>query len=236
MQTVRFDYRDHDEVFEAFLATEAPTERRPPVLVAHAWAGQDDFARGKAEALAQLGFVGVAIDMYGRGKRGTTPQENAALMRPFVDDRRLLRRRIQSAVHAVTARSECDGGRVGAIGFCFGGMCVLDLARSAMPTVRAVVSFHGLLVPNDIDPPNRITAKVLIAHGFDDPMAPPAQLVELGRELTAAGADWQAHIHGHAMHAFTNPMANMPQNGLRYDATADHRSWTAMTTFLREAL
>jgi len=231
-----FDYFDGDRRCRGYLATETPSERRPVVLVAHAWGGQDDFARGKAEALAQLGWVGIAIDMYGDGARGANPTENAALMKPLIDDRRLLRGRIHAAVHAAAQRPECDGDRIGAIGFCFGGLCVLDLARSAVPSVRGVVSFHGLLSPPEIGAQERIATKVLIMHGHEDPMAPPDALLAIAGELTDAGADWQAHVHGHAMHAFTNPMANAPESGLKHDPAADRRSWSAMRAFLQECL
>lgn len=231
---MHFTYHDGPVALDGYLVTDAPLERRPVVLVAHAWAGQDDFARGKAEALAQLGYVGLAIDMYGEGRRGANPAENAALMQPFMDDRRLLRRRIHAAVHAAAQRPECDGERIAAIGFCFGGLCALDLARSALPGVRGVVSFHGLLSPPAVGEQERMWAKVLVVHGHEDPMAPPDHVLALATELTEAEADWQVHIHGHAMHAFTNPMANAPESGLRHDPAADRRSWTAMAAFLQE--
>ncbi len=129
-----------------------------------------------------------------------------------------------------------DADRIGAIGFCFGGLCVLDLARSAEPAVRGVVSFHGLLHPAGLEPRKPVTAKVLILHGYDDPMAKPDQMLAVAQEFTEAGADWQIHAYGHTKHAFTNPKANDPQGGKQYNAASDRRSWKTMQDFLAEAL
>jgi dienelactone hydrolase len=126
-----------------------------------------------------------------------------------------------------------DEKRIAAIGFCFGGLCVLDLARSGAD-VNGVVSFHGLLGPPGNTDGNRITAKVLVTHGWDDPLAPQEVLVKLGHELTDAGADWQIHAYGNAMHAFTNPAANNPDFGIVYQADADRRSRESMRAFLDE--
>jgi dienelactone hydrolase len=130
---------------------------------------------------------------------------------------------------------EVDPRRIAAMGFCFGGLCVLDLARSGAD-LRGVVSFHGLLTPPEPHPQYTILAKVLVLHGFDDPMAPPEQVVALGLELTEAGADWQIHAYGNTLHAFTNPRANDPGFGTVYNETADRRSWRSLREFLAEVL
>lgn len=237
MHTEILDYRDGDVVCEGFLAApEAAGARRPVVLVAHAWAGQDDFARERAQMLARLGYVGFAIDMYGKGRRGSSPAENSALMQPFVQDRRLLRRRIQAAVAAASGHPLVDGSRVAAIGFCFGGMCALDLARSALPSVRGVVSFHGLLGAPSIGDQPSMTAKVLVLHPYDDPMATPDNVRVLATELTQAKADWQIHMYGHTLHAFTNPQADDRANGMKYDERIARRAFASMEGFLAEAL
>lgn len=237
MHTETIEYRDGDVVCEGFLAApDASGAKRPVVLVAHPWAGQDDFARDRARMLADLGHVGFALDMYGKGRRGSSPAENSALMQPFVQDRRLLRRRILAAVAAASAHRLVDASRVAAIGFCFGGMCALDLARSAHPTVRGVVSFHGLLGAPGIGAQAPITAKVLVLHPYDDPMATPDHVSALAQELTHAKADWQVHMYGHTLHAFTNPMANDPASGMRYDERIARRAFASMEDFLEEAV
>lgn len=230
-----FEYVHEGTVLEAFVCAPADAARRPAVLVAHAWAGRSGFENDKARALAALGYVGIAIDMYGKGVLGGSPEENGALMTPFLDNRPLLQSRLQAALAAARLDPAVDPQRVAAIGFCFGGLCVLDLARSGAD-VRGVVSFHGLLgKPGNTDG-RQIAGKVLVLHGHDDPMVPVSDVVALETELTAAGADWQIHTYGNTLHAFTNPQANDPEFGVRYDANADRRSWRAMTDFLEEVL
>jgi dienelactone hydrolase len=209
---------------------------RPGVLIAHAWGGRGELEAAVALRLAELGYAGFALDLFGRGVRGGSRDENAKLIRPFLEDRALLMARMQRAVETARAEPEVDAGRIAAIGYCFGGLCVLDLARSGAD-VRGVVSFHGLFKP----PPKalragRIGAKVLALHGNDDPMVPVEDVVALEAELTEAGADWQIHVYGGCMHAFTNPNANDPDFGTVYDADADRRSWTTMKAFLAEVL
>ena len=221
-------------VCEALLAwNNDAASARPGVLVSHAWGGRGDFEDGKARKLAELGYVGFAIDVYGKGKRGQSPEENAALMQPLLEDRPALQRRLLAAVETLRQQPEVDGDKIGAIGFCFGGLCVLDLARSGAD-IAGVVSFHGLFNAPGNTVGNTIRAKVLALHGWDDPMATPEQAVALAEELTSMGADWQLHGYGNTMHAFTNPEANAPGSGTVYSPVADARSWNAMTNFLSE--
>ena len=227
-------YLDNGVVLEAFFAfDDAFSDRRPAVLINHAWGGRDAFVTGKAEQLAELGYVGFALDMYGKGILGSTPDENAALMQPFMDDRALLQQRITAALAAVKLLPWGDETRIAAIGFCFGGLCVLDLARTGV-AIKGVVSFHGLLGAPDNLKGQPIKAKVLAMHGHDDPMVPVEQVVAFEQEMTEAGADWQFLTFGHTMHAFTNPVANNPGFGTVYQADADRRSWLAMKNFLAE--
>lgn len=227
-------YRDGDVQLEAFFAfDDALPGRRPAVLINHTWAGRDEFVAEKARKLAELGYVGFAVDMYGKGILGSGPEENARLMQPLMEDRAVLQKRMQAALHAVKSLPWVDDGKIAAIGFCFGGLCVLDLARTGAD-IKGVVSFHGLLgAPGNIQG-NAIKAKVLALHGHDDPMVPPEQVLAFEREMTAAGADWQLHAYGHTMHAFTNPVANNPDFGTVYQVDADRRSWQAMQNFLAE--
>lgn len=231
------DYTDGDVTCEAFVAMDrGRSGKKPAVLISHSWTGQSDIERGKAEKMAELGYIGIAIDIYGKGRRGNNPEENARLMQPFLDDRAMLRRRLLAALTAAKAMPEVDPDRIAAIGFCFGGLCVLDLARSTAPGVKGVVSFHGLFHPPALGPQDPISAKILVCHGFDDPMATPEQGVELGRELTAAKADWQMINYGNTAHAFTNPHVDMPESGIKYQPSADRRSWALMKDFLSEVL
>ena len=236
MHTEYLDYSDgENNTFEAFVAYEdSKSGKRPCVLISHAWGGQSEGERNKAKALAELGYIGFALDVYGKGKRGSSMDENAKLMQPFMDDRALLLKRLLAAVDEAEKHPQVDKDRIAAIGFCFGGLCVLDLARSADPRVKGVVSFHGLFSKSTVKNDKPITAKVLIEHGYDDPMATPENMVEIAAELTERKADWQIHAYGNTVHAFTNPEANMPENGIVYNADADRRSWTAMKNFFEE--
>jgi dienelactone hydrolase len=236
LRTRTIEYHHNGVLLEAVLAWDDSTlAPRPAVMVAHAWAGRDEFAVNKACALADLGYVGFALDLYGKGVVGSGPEENAKLMGPFMDDRALLQGRMIAALETVRQQPEVDAGRVAAIGFCFGGLCVLDLARSGA-NLNGVVSFHGLFTPPGNASAKNIVAKVLVLHGFDDPMAPPEQMLQLANALTQAGADWQIHAYGGTVHAFTNPKANDPNFGTVYQQAADRRSWQSMGNFLEEVL
>ncbi|MDD5272931.1 MAG: dienelactone hydrolase family protein [Methylovulum sp.] len=228
------NYLDGDVVLEGFFAFDDSLQgRRPAVLISHTWAGRDGFVKGKAEQLAGLGYLGFALDMYGGGVVGASPEENERLMQPFIADRAMLQRRISAALAAVRLLPWVDDSNIAAIGFCFGGLCVLDLARSGAD-IKGVVSFHGLLgAPDTLEKPP-ITAKVLALHGHDDPLAPVAQVNAFEQEMTEAGADWQVHAYGHTVHAFTNPASNNPAFGMVYQPTAERRSWQSMKNFLTE--
>jgi len=230
------NYLDGETVLEAFFAVDTAIEgKRPAVLIAHMWGGRDDFVAEKAKQLAALGYVGFALDMYGKGVLGTNAEQNAALMQPFMDNRKILQQRITAALQALRLLPWVDGSKLAAIGFCFGGLCVLDLARSGAD-ILGVVSFHGLLdAPTTLE--NKpIKAKILALHGHEDPLATIPQVHAFQQEMTTAEVDWQMHIYGHTVHAFTNPRANDPalQDTYRYDPIADQRSWCAMQNFLQE--
>lgn len=234
IETRLVEYVDGDAVLEGLLAWDNEKAwPRPGVMVAHAWAGRGELEDKKAIALAELGYTGFALNLYGKGVRGATTEENAALMQPFLDDRTLLQRRMALSLDTMREQSEVDENKVAAIGFCFGGLCVLDLARTG-EDLAGVVSFHGLFGSPGNTAGNTIKAKVLALHGWDDPMSQPDQVLDLTRELTGQGADWQLHAYGNTMHAFTNPEANDPGFGTVYNPTADSRSWTAMKNFLAE--
>ncbi len=234
IQTKTINYQDGDVDLQGYLAWDDAVEgARPGVMISHAWAGRSDVENGKAEDLAKLGYVGFALDNFGKGVLGTSVEENSALIQPFLDDRAMLQNRLQISLDVMIKLDEVDPGRVAAIGFCFGGLCVLDLARTGAD-VNGVVSFHGLFGSPGNTTDNKIKAKILVLHGWDDPMATPDQVVTLAEELSGMGADWQIHCYGNTMHAFTNPDADDPDFGTVYQPDADRRSWNAMQNFLSE--
>ena len=206
----------------------------PTVIVCHAWAGCDAFAVRSAERLAELGYAGFAADLYGEGRVGTSKEENAALMQPLLEDRGLLRDRLVTIYESLRSLVQVDAEKIAAIGYCFGGLCALDLARSGSPLL-GFVSFHGLLAAPEGLPTEKISAKVLLLHGNLDPMVPTEQVLAVQKEMTTeAGADWQMHMYGQTMHAFTNPQANDPDFGTVYSESADKRSWQSLVHFLEE--
>ena len=234
IQTQTVEYKDGDVLLEGYLAwDDTNSDRRPGVLIAHAWAGRSEFEEGKAESLAELGYVGFALDLYGKGMRGSNAEENTALMQPLLDDRETLQRRMTLALEQIRKQEIVDASRVAAMGFCFGGLSVLDLARTGAE-LSGVASFHGLFNAPGNTANNRINASVLVMHGWDDPMAKPDQVLALAEELTVMGADWQIHGYGNTMHAFTNPAANDPEFGTVYNERADRRSWQSLQLFLAE--
>jgi dienelactone hydrolase len=207
----------------------------PTVLVLHGWEGRSEGQDKVCRMLADLGYAAFAVDLYGKGRTGSTPEECQALMTPLIGDRAKLRRRLLDTVETVGGRTEVDATRMAAIGFCFGGLCALDLARAGAP-LKGVVSFHGLFTPPGLPTVTPIAPKVIAFHGWDDPMAKPDDVVALGRELTEAGADWQLHAFGGTMHAFMVEGANLPDMGILYNARSAGRAWEGMGRFLADAL
>ena len=230
------EYRDGNTLLEGYLALPAQNAaKKPAVIVVHDWSGKNEFACQKANKLAELGYIGFALDMYGKGKLGSTKDEKLALMQPLMADRNKLQQRIIAAFDTVRNLPGINGSKVAAIGFCFGGLCALDLARSGADVV-GVVSFHGLLGAPEHATQHKIKSKILALHGYDDPMVTHDQVIAFGDEMTKAGADWQLHMYGNTMHAFTNPEANDPGFGTVYNKSADLRSWQAMKDFFKEIL
>jgi dienelactone hydrolase len=234
MQPSQSIYHHDNQELHAYIAYPKNRDKPcPAVLVAHDWTGLSDFSCQKADMLAELGYIGFALDMFGNGKTGNTNDEKMALISPLMEDRHFLGERIQAAFDALVAQPMVDSNKIAAIGFCFGGLCVLDLARRGTP-VQGVVSFHGLLNKPNFKRTNPIHAKILALHGYDDPMVKPEEVNVFCEEMTEAGVDWQVHQYGRTMHAFTNPKANDPSFGTVYDAVAERRSFQAMRDFFRE--
>jgi len=237
IQTRAIDYSHDGTALEGLLVHDDQHRgARPTVLVAHQWDGRSAFVEERAHALAKAGYTAFALDMYGKGVRGSSTEENLKLMTPLMENRARLAARMQAGLATARAQKDAvDTDRVAAIGYCFGGLCVLDLARSGA-SVRGVASFHGLLKSNGLTNEKPLTAKVMALHGADDPMAPIDDVAAFKDEMTAAGADWQLHMYGHAKHAFAVPGADNAQLGLKHNASAERRSWKSMLDFLAEVL
>jgi len=210
----------------------AHSKQGPVVILGHAWGGQDDFIFAKAQQFNEIGLHAYAWDLYGDRRHGKNKEENSSLMGRFMEDRKFLRQRLLSILDDVKQFSEVDKNKVAAIGFCFGGLCVLDLARAGAD-ICGVVSFHGLLGRPQISE-EKVKAKVLALHGYDDPMATPPHLNEFCDEMTALKVDWQVHVFGNTMHAFTNPEAHDASFGTVYNQISDQRSWKLANNFLTE--
>lgn len=228
------DYEIDGSVFEASVAANGNhSSKKPAVLIAHAWAGRTDYEVHFAKKVAELGYIGIAIDLYGKGITGTTTEECQGLMTPFVENRAKLQRQLAKNLEFIKTLPNVDPQQIAAMGFCFGGLCVLDMARAGLD-VRGAASLHGLLGAPGNTGGNTISAKVIALHGYDDPMAPPDDVTTFGEEMTNAKADWQLHAYGGVMHAFTNPKANDPSFGTVFDQTANDRAWTSVINFLSE--
>ena len=227
------EYKDGKTTCVGFLAwDESVASARPCVLINHAWGGRDDFADGKAVEMAAMGYVGFALDNYGGGATPDTTEDKQAMMSPLVDDRKMLLKRLKAGYAAASALPEVDESHMAAMGFCFGGLCTLDMARGGME-LMAAVSFHGLLGGHTL--PNKKTgASVLIAHGWDDPLAPPSDVEAVMDELSKAGADVQLLAFSNTMHAFTVPDADAPKDGLQYNKTNARRAWMQALELLDE--
>ena len=234
IRTRLIEYRDGDIVFEGMLAwDDAVDGPRPGVLVAHTIRGRSQFEEGRARALAEQGLAGFAIDVYGKEAVGSDIEECREMMDALRADRPMLQRRLLCALQAMRDQAEVEAAQVAAIGYCFGGLCVLDIARTGEP-LAGVVSFHGLFDPPGNTSGNRVYARILALHGWDDPLATPEQAVALGEELSSMGADWQLHCYGNVRHAFTNPAADASTGVTVYNEAADRRSWAAAQYFLSE--
>ena len=227
------EYTVDGKTYEGYYLRPKGKDVAPVVVIAHAWGGLGENEREKAERVVGLGYAAFAMDVYGKGKRGTTVKENQALMTPLVEDRAELQKRLAGGLAAAKQQTGVDPRKAAAIGFCFGGLAVLDMAR-ANHDVLGVASFHGLFRPAENIPSPKITAKVMMEHGWQDPMAKPEDVMAITQELEAAGADWQLHAHGNSMHSFTTLGADNKEMGTVYNADADRRSFENLDSFLAE--
>lgn len=232
-QTV--EYKEGDAMLEGYLVyDDASSSKRPGVLVVHEWWGLNDFIKGRADQLAQLGYVAFAADIYGKEKRAKDAKEAGQLAGIYWKDRKLLRARANAGLDILMKHKFTDTSRVAAIGYCFGGTTVLELARSGA-SIAGVVSFHGALDTPDVNDAKSIRTKVLVQTGADDPNVPPSQVLAFVDEMRKARVDWYLIMYGGVVHSFTNPAAgNDPSKGAAYNEQADRRSWQAMKDFFAE--
>ncbi len=234
MKTSLITYQDHNTTLEGF-SVHSGEEMRPLVILCHAWNGRDEFICDKAREIAEWGYASFALDMYGKGILGKTKEENALLKKPFMEDRSLLQKRVVKGFEVASRLSYVDAKRVAVLGFGFGGVCALDLARSGVD-LKGAISIYGhfdsppalLLKP--------IRAKILILHGYNDPVASQQTLEGFEKEMDQGQVDWQAHVYGGTMHAFAAPGANDPQAGVLYNPLAAKRAWVSIRNFLAETL
>ena len=223
---------DGDQL-ESVLVSRRDDQRRPGVVLFPTVAGVSELELGFARDLVHLGYSAFVADLYGRQFRGAERPVLKQQMDRLRADRAGLRRRLLAVLDSARGQDAVESDSVAVAGYCFGGMCALDVARSGAD-IAAAVAFHGLFDPPGL-PPEPIKGKVVAFHGWDDPMVPPDKVVALATELTAAGADWQIHAYGHTAHGFTNPNADATGiPGVHYNATAAERSWTAFVNFLEE--
>jgi dienelactone hydrolase len=231
MNSLAVEHRFESEIFRSeWVATQG--KPRATIIVFPTVAGISELETGFAATLAAKGFNLFLADLYGAEFRDASREVGAQQMRRVAADRAGLRERLLAVLDVVRGRDDLGQGIV-AIGFCFGGLCALDLARSGAD-IAAAASFHGLFDPPGL-PPQPITAKLAAFHGWDDPMVPPAKVVALARELTEAGCDWQIHAFGNTVHGFTNRNAGKIGNpAVRFSDEASRRSWHALDGLLGE--
>jgi dienelactone hydrolase len=235
IKTELIDYRDGDVVLQGYLAyDDAQTGSRPGILIVHQWMGLTDYEKMRARQLAELGYVAFAADIYGKNVSPQNMEEAAEQAGKYRSNRQLLRERAAAGLNWLRQHELTDSTRVAAIGYCFGGGTVLELARSGAH-VNGVVSFHGNLDTPDPEDARQIIGKVLVCHGAEDPHVTIENVDAFQREMDDAGVDWYMISYGGAVHGFTQPGAgDDPSRGVAYNAAADRRSWRAMRNFFDE--
>lgn len=232
------EYRSGDTVLKGYLAENSATKgKRPAVLVVHEWWGHNEYARKRARMLAELGYVALAVDMFGDGKTAQHPDDAGKFAGEVMKNKAVGEARFNAALDYMKQLPEVDPGRIAAIGYCFGGGVVLHMARQGAD-LKGVASFHGSLATDSPAQPGSVKAKVLVFNGEADKMIPPEQVTAFKEEMTKAGASFRYVGYPGVMHSFTNPDAdsyakkfNLP---LAYDKKADQNSWSETKKFLKE--
>ncbi len=234
LKTKTVEYKQGDVILEGYLAyNDAFKGKRPGILVVHEWMGIDGYAKRRTEMLAQLGYIAFAADIYGKGIRPQTIAEAAAIAGKFREDRALLKARVCAGREALKSQPNVDASKMAAIGYCFGGTAVLELARSGAD-VKGVVSFHGGLSSPAPQEAKNMKARVLVLHGAADPFVGAGEVAAFEEEMTGAKAKYRLIKYPEAVHGFTNPdNKNIPPGAL-YNEAADKASWVEMQKFFKE--
>jgi dienelactone hydrolase len=235
VKTREVDYKQNGTTLKGLIAwDDAQTGKRPGVLVVHEWWGLNEHARNAARRLAEAGYVALAVDMYGDGKVTTHQHDAEALMSAVMKDPAVEAARFNAALAQLKQDPHVDPEKIAAIGYCFGGAVVLDMARAGAD-LDVVVSFHGLLSTKTPAQKGKVKARILVLTGDADPFNPPEQVEAFKKEMQAAGANFQVISYPGARHGFTNPdAAKYGMAALAYDATADKQSWAEMLKLLKQ--
>lgn len=231
------NYNDDSAVLNGFVAYDSSvTDKRPVVLVVHEWWGLNDYAKGRVKQLVELGYLAMAVDMYGNGKMGNNPEEAGKLATPFYQNTALAKSRFDAALEKIKTFPQADTTKIAAIGYCFGGAMVLNVARLG-EQLNGVVSFHGNLVGVPADK-NLLKANVLVCHGADDQFVKPEEVTAFKKQMDSIGANYTFKQYAGATHAFTNPgataMGEKFKIPIAYNATADSTSWNDMKDFFEK--
>jgi len=239
INTEHVTYTDKDGFTMIGYMAHNPTFSTPQktIVIVHHIHGLDEYTKSRTEQLARAGFVAFAVDVYGNGGTGKTREENQALAKPVRENRALFQQRLNAGLAAIRSKNFVDSNKIAAIGYCFGGMGVLDMARANVD-IRGVVSFHGGLTPMPAEiaaqyPSDPIKPKVLVLTGYNDPSIGPEMVTAFEKEMDDRKADWEMNSYGDTVHSFTVPSSNNPGRAM-YSARADKRSWAAMLRFFDE--
>jgi len=236
VQGKEVEYASGEVTLKGYLALDdAWSGKRPGVLVVHEWWGHNEYARRRAVMLAELGYAALAVDMYGEGRQAAHPEDAGKFSGELMKNFPLARDRFVAALDFLAGQPAVDGERLAAIGYCFGGSVVLNMARAGVE-LRGVASFHGGLAPLVEIAPGGMKARILVLHGAEDPFVPREQVEAFRQEMDKAGADWTLVEYPGAVHSFTNPEADAfaEKFGIpvAYSAEADRRSWEELEAFL----
>jgi len=235
VMTETIPYMHGDVELEGYVAWDnSDSNSRPGVLVVHEWTGINDYTKARCRQLAEQGYIAFAADIYGKGIRPDNASEASKQAGIYRSDRQLMRDRVNTGLDRLRKFKLCDNNRIAAIGYCFGGGTVLELARSGSD-ISGVVSFHGNLDTPDPSVAENIKCEVLVCHGAADPYVPMDQVSAFFDEMNGAGVDFQFIAYGSAVHSFTNPNSGSdPSSGVAYNPDADRRSWKHMQMFFDE--
>ncbi len=230
MQTYTITYNDDTVPLEGYTVL-SPDLDRPLVLLCHAWNGKDEFICNEARTVASWGYNCFALDVYGKQVVGKTKQECLSLKQPFINDRKALRKRLMLGYHTAMNLPGCDKNQVAVVGFGFGGLCALDMARFGL-NLQGAVSVYGHYDPYPERLTEEITAKLLLIQGYEDPVVPLSSLEAFNAEMKLRNAEWNIHLYSNTLHAFMNPKVNDREAGLLYNAISAHQARLDIRAFL----